>query len=166
MARVDAVESIEEESGLLLNEPLAQVIVSAVGESADEVRDVVVLDCFGHLSLRHLGPPFSVVIIEPFDVDALLLRVVVDLLGHHLMRAFLVGIVHELDLLEHLQPGNGDALELKDANGLRGRFVVEADLALRGVLLPHVLLICRISDRAVLAVLEFAIVYDHRQFIT
>lgn len=88
--RVHAVKSVEEEASLLGDQPLAQVLVPAIGESADEVRDVVVLDCFGHFSLGHLGPAFCEIVVVALDVQPLLLGVVIDFLGHLLVEPFLV----------------------------------------------------------------------------
>lgn len=119
---------MKEEPGLLRGKPLAQVFVPAVGESANEVTDVVILLGCLDLDKVSLGEGLGDSIVLAFDVKAVLLAVLVDLLGHHIVESLFVLVVEELDLLEDLETGDSNMLKLMDPNCLLRWFIVEADL--------------------------------------
>jgi len=102
-----SLRSVVEQSGLLLNKPLPQLFISAIGKSADEVRYVVVLGFLVIVSSFLREKPTTVDIVDAFHIQLMLSGILVDFESELITLAIFVGIVEELNLLQHLESADG-----------------------------------------------------------
>jgi len=102
-----SLRSVVEQSGLLLNKPLPQLFISAIGKSADEVRYVVVLGFLVIVSSFLREKSTTVDIVDAFHIQLMLSGILVDFESELITLAIFVGIVEELNLLQHLESADG-----------------------------------------------------------
>jgi len=102
-----SLRSVVEQSGLLLNKPLPQLFISAIGKSADEVRYVVVLGFLVIVSSFLREKSAAVDIVDAFHIQLMLSGILVDFESELITLAIFVGIVEELNLLQHLESADG-----------------------------------------------------------
>lgn len=117
------LSSVIKESRLLKDEPLPQILIPAVGESADEMRNVVIRSLFAVVASLLDDEAFAE-IVEAFNVQLVLLGELVDFLGEVLPLSILVRIIQELNLFQYLQSTNSNLLELVNSNHLMRWLIV------------------------------------------
>lgn len=105
------------------DEPLPQILIPAVGESADEMRNVVIRSLFAVVASLLDDEAFAE-IVEAFNVQLVLLGELVDFLGEVLPLSILVRIIQELNLFQYLQSTNSNLLELVNSNHLMRWLIV------------------------------------------
>ena len=153
------------ESSFLSCEPFSQVVIPAVGKSTNEVTDVIILISRQKVSGGHLAEFFGSLIINAFDVQFVLPRIIIYLIHHLLVLSFLVLIVQKLDLFQHLKSRHSDVLELVNTNYIVRWLVVKADLLGLGMSYPNVLLVVGVNEIPGFSVLDFFVVNDHFKLI-
>jgi hypothetical protein len=137
--RLEFTEPNREKPCLLGNEPLPQLLISAVSESAYEVRNVIVLLELRPILRRHHGSCALLGTYLSLNRDPMLPGHLLNLLSHRL----LIGIriepilwvnekyLHKLDLLEDLKAVEGELLELMKTDDVLRRLIIHVDLVVR-----------------------------------
>ena len=137
--RLEFTEPNREQPCLLGNEPLPQLLIPAVSESAYEVRNVIVLLELRPILRRHHGSCALLGTYLSLNRDPMLPGHLLYLLSHRL----LIGIriepilwvnekyLHKLDLLEDLKAFEGELLELMKTDDVLRRLIIHVDLVVR-----------------------------------
>ena len=155
------LKSVVEKASLLQHEPSSQVVISAISQSTDEMGNIVVfqsllkinllgllvLDSFGHIWVN-----------DTFDIESVLSRVFIDFMGDQFLGTFLISVIQELDLLEDLQPADGDVLEFVDADYVLRWLVIKTYVSSLGVANAF---ISTTGIIAHLSVLYFLLIHNH-----
>ena len=150
---------------LLGHKPFSELIVSAISQSTDEMRNFVVGHSLLELILWNLGEvtplalSFLERIVNTFNIESMLSGVFVDLFSHVLLRSFFIRIIQKLDLFQHLKPRNSDVLKLVNSDDVMGCFVVERDQTILSVRVAHVLIAIHVDSG--LSILKFFLVDNH-----
>ena len=155
------LKSVVEKASLLQHEPSSQVVISAISQSTDEVGNIVVfqrlfkINLLGLLvldSFRHIW------VNDTFDIESVLSRVFIDFMGDQFLGTFLISVIQELDLLEDLQPADGDVLEFVDADYVLRWLVIKTYVSSLGVANAF---ISTTGIIAHLSVLYFLLIHNH-----
>ena len=155
------LKSVVEKASLLQHEPSSQVVISAIGQSTDEMGNIVVfqglfeINLLGLLvldSFRHIW------VNDTFDIESVLSRVFIDFMGDQFLGTFLISVIQELDLLEDLQPADGDVLEFVDADYVLRWLVIKTYVSSLGVANAF---ISTTGIIAHLSVLYFLLIHNH-----
>lgn len=112
-----------EESRLLKDEPSAKVLITAVCQATNEMRNIVIGRFFAIVACS-LSNESILRIVETFNIKLVLFSEFVDLQGKLLAVRVFVRIVQELDFLQDLKTTDSNLLELVDPNDLMRRLVV------------------------------------------
>ena len=146
---------------LLGHKPFSELIVSAISQSTDEMGNIVVfqrlfkINLLGLLvldSFRHIW------VNDTFDIESVLSRVFIDFMGDQFLSTFLISVIQELDLLEDLQPADGDVLEFVDADYVLRWLVIKTYVSSLGVANAF---ISTTGIIAHLSVLYFLLIHNH-----
>ena len=108
---------------------------------------LLVLDSFRHIWVN-----------DTFDIESMLSRVFIDFMGYQFLGTFLISVVQELDLLQNLQPTNGDVLEFVDADHVLRWLVIKTYVSSLGVTNAF---ISTTGIIAHLSVLYFLLIHNH-----
>jgi len=155
------LKSVVEKASLLQHEPSSQVVISAISQSTDEMGNIVVfqrlfkINLLGLLvldSFRHIW------VNDTFDIESVLSRVFIDFMGDQFLGTFLISVIQELDLLEDLQPADGDVLEFVDADYVLRWLVIKTYVSSLGVANAF---ISTTGIIAHLSVLYFLLIHNH-----
>ena len=155
------LKSVVEKASLLQHEPSSQVVISAIGQSTDEMGNIVVFQCLFKINLlgllildsfRHIW------VNDTFDIESVLSRVFIDFMGDQFLGTFLISVIQELDLLEDLQPADGDVLEFVDADYVLRWLVIKTYVSSLGVANAF---ISTTGIIAHLSVLYFLLIHNH-----
>ena len=155
------LKSVVEKASLLQHEPSSQVVISAISQSTDEMGNIVVfqrlfkINLLGLLvldSFRHIW------VNDTFDIESVLSRVFIDFMGDQFLGTFLISVIQELDLLEDLQPADGDVLEFVDADYVLRWLVIKTYVSSLGVANAFVSTTGIIAH---LSVLYFLLIHNH-----
>ncbi len=123
------MDSNVEESRLLINEPSPQLLIPAVGQSAQEVRRVIIhvgLGIIGYVDklALHLSGDLGILLELAFNCHFVLGSVLIDILNN--CAKFFVLIIQELYSFEDLKPVESELGELVETDGALRGFLVEA----------------------------------------
>lgn len=155
------LKSVVEKASLLQHEPSSQVVISAIGQSTDEMGNIVVFQCLFEINLLGLLVLDSfrhIWVNDTFDIESVLSRVFIDFMGDQFLGTFLISVIQELDLLEDLQPADGDVLEFVDADHVLRWLVIKTYVSSLGVANAF---ISTTGIIAHLSVLYFLLIHNH-----
>lgn len=155
------LKSVVEKASLLQHEPSSQVVISAISQSTDEMGNIVVFQCLFEINLLGLLVLDSfrhIWVNDTFDIESVLSRVFIDFMGDQFLGTFLISVIQELDLLEDLQPADGDVLEFVDADHVLRWLVIKTYVSSLGVANAF---ISTTGIIAHLSVLYFLLIHNH-----
>jgi len=124
------------------------------------MRDLVVLLCVSQSLCSQLPEPIGRLVVRTtLDVELMLSGIFVDFCEHEILITVFVGVIQELNPLEHLETVYSSLLELVDAYGVLRWLVIEADMP---SLCMHLSLVLGAINRfARISILYLFGVYDH-----
>lgn len=85
-----------EKASLLHHKPSSEIVISAISQSTDKMRNIIVFQCLfkiNFLSLLVLDSFRHIWVNDTFDIESVLSRVFIDFMGYQFLGTFLISVI-------------------------------------------------------------------------